>query len=651
VTHRRRIDLIVLAAYVAWSFAYFGWGLLPHPGRVVGGNGHDAEIFIWSFAWWPHALTTWTNPFVSHVIYGSYGINLAWVTSVPGLALLFSPVTALFGPTVAYNVAWLLLPSLAAWTGYLLSRAVTESVYASLVGGFLFGFSSYVIGQQPPGHLNLTAVFLLPLVALVLYRHVSGDLSARGLVWRLGILLTAQFAISTEVTATLTVAIVLALGIGLVMLPDLRPRLLRALVPIGGAYLLTAVLAAPFIVYLLTGFVRGTFLSRAFSEPYGSPFGADVANLVIPSRMAAIGGPSLASVSAHLGTNDERGMYLGVPILVMIAALAYRDRRSLAVRYLLVLLGAAIVLASGDALYVYGNRLFPLPWELVKHAPGLNNVEPVRCAVYVSLAASVLVAIWIGGTAGRVYRRPFVLPALAIVALLPPFWQSVYPRFRPAAPERVAFFRDGIYRSCLSPGETVAVLKNSDPVLWQAEAAFRFKLAADGLQAIAPGVTVANRFDADPLTHATFASGDARPTTDTIRAFAAANDVARFVWIPDTGYPSTSQMRRIGPIQVVGGVHVSPACGYPPLSRPNLNRYLASYRANEGANIGYCVGASLTTLPYGLEPAGGLAGARRAIFVAGRGLTCPPAPPGFKRHGFASETLGVPARTYPFYSS
>ncbi len=212
VPRRRSIaDPIALLGYVAISFAYFGWRLLPHPGRSILGLGHDPEISIWSFAWWPHAIGSWTNPFVSHAIYAPSGVNLAWTPSAPGLALVFSPITILFGPVASFNVAALLMPALSAWTAYLLCRYLTRSIWASVVGGYLYGFSTAMLRQQLLGHLNLTGVFLIPLVALFVVRFVRSELSARGLAWRLGVLLACQLWISTEVAFTLTV--VLALGL------------------------------------------------------------------------------------------------------------------------------------------------------------------------------------------------------------------------------------------------------------------------------------------------------------------------------------------------------------------------------------------------------------------------------------------------------
>ena len=201
----RRRSVLVLLGYAAVSCGYVGWRLLPHPGRVLVGKSlsNDSDIFVWSFAWWPHAVLDWTNPFFSRAIYAPTGINLAQITSVPALAAAFSPVTLLYGPTASFNLASVVLPALAAWTAFLLCRAVSGSFWAGVFGGYLFGFSSYMLGHQFASHLNLTAVFLLPLVALALLRQLTGEISWRGLAWRLGLALAAQAYISTEVTVTL----------------------------------------------------------------------------------------------------------------------------------------------------------------------------------------------------------------------------------------------------------------------------------------------------------------------------------------------------------------------------------------------------------------------------------------------------------------
>ena len=111
---------------------------LVESGHHFIGYGYDPQIFIWSLAWWPHAVAHGDNPFVTRAIWFPYGLNLTWSTTIPGLALLFAPVTLLAGAIVAYDVAAVLLPALAAWTAYLLCRYLTGALWPSLVGGYLF---------------------------------------------------------------------------------------------------------------------------------------------------------------------------------------------------------------------------------------------------------------------------------------------------------------------------------------------------------------------------------------------------------------------------------------------------------------------------------------------------------------------------------
>ena len=77
------MNAVVLLGYVSVSFAYFGWRLLPHPGRPYVGRGLDPQIFIWSFAWWPHAILHWHNPFFTHALWAPSGVELAWPKVTP----------------------------------------------------------------------------------------------------------------------------------------------------------------------------------------------------------------------------------------------------------------------------------------------------------------------------------------------------------------------------------------------------------------------------------------------------------------------------------------------------------------------------------------------------------------------------------------
>ena len=463
---RDRAGLWALLLYTAVAILAFGIGALTRPGSRYVGAGADPESFIWLFAWWPHAILHWTNPLVTHAAWSPSGVNLAWTALLPGPPLLFAPLTLAAGPVISYNIAAVLMPALTAWAGFLLCRHLTRQFWPSLVGGYLFGFSSYVLGQEL-GHMQLTAAFVIPLAALVVLQYVEDELSAWTLVVRLGPLLALQVLISTEVAFTLTLALACSLVVAFAVAPASRPRLVTSIVPLLGAYALGAVLTAPFDYYLLTG-ISGKAIQTA------PLYNADLLNFVVPTRLTLVGRGWADSVAQHFpGNVSEQGAYLGVPALVIVALFAWRRWRTPGARFLIVSFVLAVVATLGFELMVYGHDVVALPWEHVGYRPLFRNVLPVRLSVFVSLAVAAMVSLWAASQAGAVR---WVLPALAIVATLPYPGLNTWSRTYAVPP----FFTDAAYRQCLAPGETILPLPVNDAGhadLWQAVSDFRFAMA------------------------------------------------------------------------------------------------------------------------------------------------------------------------------
>lgn len=545
---RARTNALVLLGYTAVAFLYFGVRLVSHPGRGILGSGRDPQIFVWSFAWWPHAIGAGQNPFVSHAVYAPDGINLAWTTTVPGLALAFTPLTLLFGPVVSYNVAALLMPALAASTAYLLCRHLTGSVWAALAGGYLFGFSGYMLGQEL-AHLHMTAVFLVPLVALGVVRFVQGQIDERGLAWRLGVLFGLQFWLSTELFFTVTLALLAGLALAFWLVPLVRPRLRALLRPLVAGYALSAVVAGPLAVYAVLGFT-----SESFNVP--AQFNGDLLNLIVPTRLIGIGGSQLGSISSNFPSSDaERGAYLGLPTLAIGAWYAISRRRSPAGRFLVLAFAVAVLSTLGTELQIRGRSVVSLPWKLLADVPLFDNVLPVRLAMFGSLAAAVIVASW---AASRRGWSAWLLPMLAVAALIPAFWHSDYR----TVPERWPFFTDGFYKLCLPRNENVAIFPFGfwgSSMLWQAESGFWFRMADGYLRPKPPPASLS-----DPTVQKLTYTTD-NPTPREIIAFARNKQVDRILSVVVYVHPSGNQMHRFGTVQDAGGVLVAPACGYPSL--------------------------------------------------------------------------------------
>jgi hypothetical protein len=295
--------------------------------------------------------------------------------------------------------------------------------------------------------------------------------------------------------------------------------------------------------------------------------------------------------------------------------------------------------------------LFKLPWWIAaSRVPALDDALPFRFGVFTALAASVTVALWIAATRGRVFKLPYVLPALAVLALVPAVWGAH--GFASDHPRQLAFFSQGLYRSCLKPNETIAVLSGGDPVLAQAETGFYFNLAGGNIQASSE-FRPANAFQKDPVVWDLTWTRNARPTLPRLLAFAGEHRVDRIIVDDASGYLDLSDMRQFGRPQVIGGAIVSPACGDPPLTTRNLSRYVAEYetpfdpKAPRQRAV-YCTATGINdSVPVGDVPTNG---ARIPSFVEGQGLTCGAAPAGYKRHGYATAEMNVPAGVYPYYA-
>jgi hypothetical protein len=536
--------------YLAVALAYLVPPIASDPlHRHIGGLFTDPQIFIWSFAWWPHALGGGANPFYTHAIWAPDGVNLAWTTSVPGLALPFAPLTLAFGPTFAYNVACVLMPALAAWTAFLLCRDVTGRALPSLVGGYLFGFSAYVLSAEL-SHIHTAAVFLLPLVALLVLRFLRGQLSGRALVVLLGLALAWQATLSTEVLFMLTLALLVSLAAAALFVRAARARLRSLLVPLAGAYLLGALLVAPLAYFVLSA-------SDQTPNPGASTFSGDLLNFVVPTR-ASFGGWWSSAVAARFPGNDiERGAYIGIPTLVILCWFWLARRRSPSARLLLVLFAAGVVATLGSWLTIDGHRYVRFPWRLVAGHAYFENVMPVRFAVYCALIAAVVVAMWLAAGIGPRWAR-VLLAVLAVLAVAPSLSWGGWAR----TPDVPAFFRDGAYRDCIPRNTNVVAFPfgpRGDSMIWQADSGFWFRMAGGYITPVVP-----RSFTTREIQHVTTADHPSEVTAAAVRALARLKGATLALVSARDAAAWSPILRPLGPPLRRGGVLIYGLAGSKP---------------------------------------------------------------------------------------
>ncbi len=475
----------VLVLYLLISILLVGRQMLADPSHICACSGStDAAAYMWSLVWWPHALVHGLDPFVSHVIWVPDGANLASAATLPAASLLISPLTAAAGPVAAYNLLSVLSPVLAAWFAFRLCRYLCGRWLPSVAGGYLFGFSSYELVQLT-SHLNLVLTFLVPAAAHLVLLRLDGRISARRLVVLLTVVLVLLLGTSEEILVTFLAFGAVALLLGYCFGSAAKRTAIVALVPtilLAGAA--TCVIAAPFLYYALTGL--GPNPTASWTE-VANRVSTDPLNYLLPTPLTWLGHGLDASLATKFneGNFSEGVAYLGIPVVAILALFLIPRRREPGARILLGLLVVTVVASLGPHLHIAspprpmaGTFVYrpsiPLPWLPVSHLPLFKQVAPARIAMYVSLIAAVVVALWLAAPGKRRWPR-WLLVVAGVVLLLP----DVSPPYWHARMDDPRFFTDSTYRRYMFPGERALIFPfghNGNSMLWQAQTGMYFQM-------------------------------------------------------------------------------------------------------------------------------------------------------------------------------
>ncbi|MGP0032629.1 MAG: hypothetical protein ACLPVF_19270, partial [Acidimicrobiales bacterium] len=109
----RHVGVILLfsvPAVVLWWHVWSG-----HPSSTLTCGCGDPAQEVWFIAWPASALWHLANPFFSGAVNVPYGANLLTNTSGTLVGVVLSPITRIWGPVTATNVALTLCPGISAW--------------------------------------------------------------------------------------------------------------------------------------------------------------------------------------------------------------------------------------------------------------------------------------------------------------------------------------------------------------------------------------------------------------------------------------------------------------------------------------------------------------------------------------------------------
>ncbi|HKN14225.1 MAG TPA: hypothetical protein VJX68_13625 [Candidatus Binatus sp.] len=469
--HHRSQSFRAFALYFALAVLLLDRGLAAHPGYFIGREA-DPWIYMWFLRWWRYALANRVNPFMTDMVWAPRGFNLAWSAFVPLPAWIAIPIGRTLGEATAYNILCIIALPLAALSAFLLCRRVTGAFWPSVLGGYIFGFSPYMLGQMLGGHLNLIFAFPIPLAVLVGLRRLDGEISVRRFTLEIASLVIVQFLCGIELFATMTVFGGFALLVALIFFDgETRARLIRLIGSLAAAYAIAMLVVSPYLYYL---FARGSAGPQAWPP---ARFTGDLLNLFVPTEVNLLGtfGFSRAITEKFSGDLYENGVYIGIPLLIVIEAYRRMKSRTPVGRFLIAMLAIAVVASFGPALRVAGRATVPMPWALFTMLPVISSALTARFAIYASLVISLIAAIWFTDAPARPSTKCFAALMVGLFFApnpVPSFWIS-----RLSIP---AFFTDRVYANELEPREIVLPLPFPDSgksMFWQARSDMYFRMA------------------------------------------------------------------------------------------------------------------------------------------------------------------------------
>ena len=377
------------AGYLVLSIGIWWNVWTTNPGRTTICGCGDSSFSLWFFEFAARALRSGHSPFFTALLWHPHGVNVLDDASQLGLGLVLAPVTWAGGSVLAMNVALTLAPVASALACYALLDHWGLWRPASFVGGLVYGFSPLAVMNLADAHLVVGFAAAPPLIVLCLDKLFFRTPRRPVIVGiAFGLLVTFQFFVSTEILLITGIACAAGTGMTLAYAAVHRHHVSGRGVPSKGglaAGLITSVVLLAYPVWFALagpGHVSGPIYPNggvAFS-------GATVRGFIWPTPASETFTRYIGRIGGYQGPTIST-QYFGVGTIVVIVVGLVVWRRDLRLRLFAAVGGLFAAFGLGSS--ASGWR----PWDLLAHAPLIQNVIPVRLLLPTYLCAGVSVAI------------------------------------------------------------------------------------------------------------------------------------------------------------------------------------------------------------------------------------------------------------------
>jgi hypothetical protein len=513
-------DVLAIVTFIAVALFITAplWLNLDHELRD---DPQDQAFFEWMLAHGARVLTDGVYPFFSDRMNYPDGVNMMANTSVLAVSLPMTPITALFGPHVAFNAFLTLALAVTGISWYLvLSRQFVSSRLAAWVGALFATFAPSMISHAG-GHPNIVSQFLVP---LIIWRTLA--LRRPGRAVRNGLLLAGLLVWQAFINLEILFMTAVGLGIFCVVMAIARRRTepgeIRTFARgLGVAASVTmALLAYPLCVQFF-----GPQSYHGLPE-FVRYFGADLGSFTAYAQRSIAGNSITAGRLAQNAA--EENAFFGWGLVILFFGLVAWMRRSVAV---VSLAGVALffgAMSLGPRIRLNGaDTGVPGLWSLLHSVPILNSAVPTRWALAIAPIVGIVLALGCQRASDLMKTQPaargpvrvamITAVAMALVPLAPTPLRTT-----PMDPVPT-FVTSGAWKQYVDDNHTVVALplpdsSYPDPMRWSAYTGQDMRIAS--AYALLP-----NQNPLDPTDRSALFAPPWRPTSGLMTSIKQGNPI------------------------------------------------------------------------------------------------------------------------------
>jgi hypothetical protein len=406
---RWRVVLLAGAVYLLFSLIIWSHIWTSHPTSTFTCGCGDGSLVTWYLEWPAYAISHGLNPLYSRAMFYPTGVNLLANASSFAIGMLLAPITWLFGPVATLNVAVTLSPAFSSLAMFVLLRRWVSWAPAAFFGGLFYGFSPFLITNLTDAHFFLGMAVVPPLVVACLDELLIRQRSrpvVTGIV--LGLLITLQFFLSTEVLLITTimgvVGLVLVLGYACWKHFEIvRQHAHYATVGLLSGIVTAGVLLAYPAWFALAGPAHLSGQVWSFLDLKGG--GNSFNHLFVPESPAAVrAGLGITSFGLSHATGGYQGailspQYFGLGVFAVLVAGLFLWRHD---RRLWMFGGFSLV----SLILSFGAPKGSLdPWQALANLPEFDNVVPSRFILITYLSVAVMLGLIVEHTYQSLRQR------------------------------------------------------------------------------------------------------------------------------------------------------------------------------------------------------------------------------------------------------